>query len=86
MALLALAFPRIIIAVLFFTSAYLERAIHSSLLLIAGFLFLPLTTLAYAWAINSTGTVAGLYLVLLILAVLSDLGALGGGARHRRRW
>ena len=35
-------------------------------------------TLAYAWAINENGSVSGLYLVAVILAVLLDLGVLGG--------
>jgi hypothetical protein len=85
LAILALVFPRVVLAVLFFTSGYLERAVHSTLLLLAGFLFLPLTTLVYAWAINAAGAVQGVYLVALIIAILFDLGALGGGEASRRR-
>jgi hypothetical protein len=50
-----------------------------------GFFFMPLTTLAYAWAINSGGSVQGLYLVVVVLAVLMDLGLLGSGEASRRR-
>ena len=45
---------------------------------------MPFTTLAYAWAINSNGSVSGFYLVVVILAVLMDLGSLGGGASQHR--
>ena len=49
-----------------------------------GFIFLPLTTLLYAWMINNTLPIAGLNLIWLLLAVLVDLGSLGGGYRGRR--
>jgi hypothetical protein len=84
-ALLALAFPRILLLFIFFTSNYLDRAYHNLLFPFLGFLFLPLTTLAYAWVINSHGSIDGLYLVLVIVAVLVDLGLLGSGERSRRR-
>jgi hypothetical protein len=54
--------------------------------LIAGFLFLPLTTLAYAWEVNSGRPTTGINLVILIVAVVIDIGGLGGGrAYHRSR-
>lgn len=87
LVLIALVFPRIVLLVIFFTSNYLDRAYHNLILPLVGFIFLPLTTLAYAWAINSHGSVDGLYLVAVIVAVLVDLGILGGGEAHRRsRW
>ncbi len=85
LVLIALAFPRIALLLVFFTSNYLDRAYHNLIIPLAGFIFLPLTTLAYAWAINSHGSVDGLYLVAVVLAVLIDLGVLGGGGWHRRR-
>jgi hypothetical protein len=51
---------------------------------VLGFLFLPWTTLAYV-LVAPTGTVNGLLGWLLILiALLSDLSAYGGGYRSRR--
>jgi hypothetical protein len=44
-----------------------------------------LTTLAYAWAINSNGSVEGLQLVVVVIAVLMDLGLVGGSAASRKR-
>ena len=50
---------------------------------------MPLTTLAYAFAINANGSVNGIYLVVVVIAVLIDLGSLGGGgegySRRQRR-
>jgi hypothetical protein len=81
---LVLTFPRIVLAILFFFSTYLERAYHSLLLPILGFLFLPLTTLAYAWMLNSHMRIEGLNLFILILAAIIDAGGLGGGAYQKR--
>jgi len=50
-----------------------------------GFLFLPLTTLVYAWMVNTRQPVAGINLLILIVAVVIDLGGVGGGEYHRRR-
>lgn len=85
--ILLVAFPRIALAVLFFTSNYLERAYHGLLLPLLGFLVLPLTTLVYAWMVNNSQPTAGINLLLLIVAVVVDLGGLSGGAYHQRsRW
>ncbi len=80
-----LAFPRITLALLFFLTTYLQRAYHGLLIPLLGFLFLPLTTLAYAWMTNNGQRVAGVNLIILVVAVVIDLGGLGGGERHRRR-
>jgi len=82
-----LAFPRIALVVLFLFTDYLQRAYHGLLLPLIGFLFLPLTTLAYAWMMNTRQPIAGINLVILIIAVVVDLGGLSGGEYHRRtRW
>jgi hypothetical protein len=80
-----LLFPRVALALLFFFSSYLERAYHGIIIPILGFLFLPLTTIVYAWMLNNNVPTAGLNLVWLLLAVLIDLGSLGGGYSSRRR-
>ena len=80
-----LAFPRIVLALLFLFSTYLQRAYHSLIILILGFLFLPLTTLVYAWLVNSHLPLGGINLIILIIAVIVDVGGLGGGAWHRGR-
>ncbi len=82
--ILLLAFPRIVLVLLFFFSHYLERAYHGLILPLLGFVFLPLTTLAYAWMVNSGLPTAGINLLILIAAVVIDLGGVGGGEYHRR--
>jgi hypothetical protein len=83
--ILVLAFPRIALLLLFFLSNYLERAYHGLLLPLLGFIFLPLTTLVYAWEVNSHLPLEGINLLILIVAVVIDVGGLGGGEYHRRR-
>lgn len=83
--LLAMIGPRFVIAMLALFSDYLQTAYTGLLIPLLGFLFMPFTTLAYAWAINSTGEVSGLQLVVVIIAVLIDLGVIGGGADRRRK-
>lgn len=84
--IVVLAFPRITLALMFFFSTYLQRAFHGGLLLpILGFFFLPLTTIVYAWEINSKMPTEGINLLWLLLAVIIDLGGLGGGAQRRSK-
>ncbi len=84
--LLILGFPRLALFLIWLFSNYLERAFHGSLLIpILGFIFLPLTTIVYAWEINSGMPTAGINLLWLLIAVIIDLGGIGGGARHRSR-
>jgi hypothetical protein len=82
---LALLAPRFAIVLVVLLSDYIGRAYDSMLWPLLGFLFMPLTTLAYAWAINSRGSLEGLQLVIVIIAVLMDLGVIGGSAANRKR-
>lgn len=81
---LALATPRFAIVLVVFFSDYIGRAYESTLWPFVGFLFMPLTTLAYAWAINTNESVEGIYLVVVVIAVLIDLGIVGGSASGRK--
>jgi hypothetical protein len=84
--LLVLAFPRVILVCMFLMSNYLTRAYHGLLVPLLGFIFLPLTTIVYAWEVNSRMPLEGLNLILLLVAVIVDLGGLGGGYSRRSRW
>ena len=84
--ILFLAFPRVALLLLFLFTNYLGRAYHGLLLPVLGFFFLPLTTLVYAWMANTGQSTQGINLIILIVAVLIDVGGLGGGEYHRRRW
>jgi len=82
---LALAMPRLAIVLVVIFSDYIGRAYDTLIWPLLGFFIMPLTTLTYAWAINSRGSVEGMHLVVLVLAVLIDLGLIGGSSRARRR-
>ena len=82
---LALMAPRFAIVLVVVFSDYIGRAYETLAWPFLGFLFMPLTTLAYAWAINSRGSVDGLPQVVVVIAVLLDLGLIGGSAARRKR-
>ncbi len=82
--LLAVIGPRFVLVLLALFSNYLQTAYTGLFLPLLGFIFMPFTTLAYAWAINSIGEVSGIYLVVVVIAVLIDLGVIGGGQRKMR--
>jgi hypothetical protein len=83
--LILLAFPRVVLVVMYLTSTYLQRAYHDMIIPVLGFVFLPLTTIVYAWLVNTGAPLEGINLLYLILAVVIDVGGLGGGEVHRRR-
>ncbi|MBZ5609514.1 MAG: hypothetical protein LAP38_14730 [Acidobacteriia bacterium] len=83
--ILVLLFPRLALALLFWFTTYLSRAFHGDLLtLILGFVFLPLTTLLYAWMVNNHVPREGLNLLFLLIAALLDLGLVGGSYRRHQ--
>jgi len=84
MALLALSAPRLAIVLIVIFSDYIGSAYNSNLWPFLGFFFMPVTTLAYAYAIHSASGVTGFHLVVVVVAVLVDLGVLGGSRRAQR--
>lgn len=87
---LALAFPRVALVLvwLFGPVGYLSQAFPGVVWPILGFVFMPTTTLAFAFANNSiapAGDVGPFGWVLVIVAVLIDVGLIGGGGRAARR-
>jgi hypothetical protein len=83
--ILLLIFPRVAIVVVFLTSNYLGRAYHGFFLPFLGFIFVPISTLTYAWLVNTHQPLEGINLLILVVAIVIDLGGLGGGEYHRRR-
>lgn len=84
LTLVVLAFPRVVLVLMWLFSTSLERAYHGMIIPVLGFIFLPITTIVYAWMVTSGLPIAGLNLVILIVAVLLDAGSHGGGARYYR--
>lgn len=83
--LIAFLTPRFVILVLWLFSDYLTRAFESGWWAVAGFFFLPTTTIGYAIAQNAFSTPGGGVsaggIVVIAIAVAADLGMLGGGGR-----
>ena len=86
LALIAIPLPRLVMAFIFLLTNWLALAFQTILWPILGFLFMPYTTLAYMAAmLNNNHRVDGLWLILLIIAILFDLSAQSHSAhRHRR--
>jgi hypothetical protein len=85
LVLVVLAFPRVVLVLMYLLSDYLQRAYEGLLIPLLGFIFLPITTIVYAWLVNTKSPLEGINLLFLIAAVLIDAGGLGGGEWHRRR-
>ncbi len=85
---LALFFPRVAIVLIWLFFPYLQTAYHGVHVAwpVAGFFLMPLTVLAYAlaWHIPPRGAIDGIGVVVIVLAVLIDLGIIGGGASSPR--
>lgn len=83
--LIGFFFPRIVMVILWL-DGYMGRAFQTALWPSLGFIFAPFTTLAYAFAMNNNGGhIDGMYLIFVIIAVLLDLGVIGGGGRHAQK-
>jgi len=77
--------PRLALVLVWLFSDYLGTAYETVLWPLLGFFFMPLTTLAYAWAFHyGGGSVSGIGLVVVVLAFLIDLGLLGTSESSRR--
>lgn len=82
LALLALAAPRVVIVLVVVFSDWLGAAYETRLWPFLGFLFMPVTTLAYAWSIHRYDAVESDGLLAVIVAVLLDFGLIGSSSRR----
>lgn len=71
--------PRLVMVGLAVFSDYLGRAYDGWVLPLLGFFLLPTTTLAVAVAENEVGGLRSWGVLLVVFAVLIDLGIWGGG-------
>ena len=85
LAIFALGAPRVVLVLVFLFSNYIQTAFDSMLWPLLGFFFLPLATLAYSWSFHTYGGLQDLGLIVVVIAVLIDLGVVGGSGRSRRR-
>jgi len=81
-----LVLPRIVLVLVYLNSDYVQQAAYHGLLLpLVGFVFLPLTVLAYALMVDVGQSTTSIGFLLLIICIATDLGSLFVGASHRRR-
>jgi len=81
--LVAFAFaPRVALVLMWLFNDRITAAFGSIWLPLIGFFLLPWTTLVYVFV--APGGISVLDIVLLVIAVVADLGAYGGGYRQRR--
>ena len=81
---LIVLFPRIAIALLYFFTTFFNGVYDNLIVPLVGFLVLPLTLIAYTYMAKTHHPVDTVFLVIMILAVVIDLGLIGGGYRSRR--
>ena len=85
--ILALLFPRVIlVATWILNPLFILDAYNGWLLPLFGLIFLPMTTLAYAWAVTfegGAGSIGGIMVVAF--GVLYDIGSHGGGVGNTPR-
>ncbi len=85
-ALLAVAFPRIAIILLWLFTNFFSGVYQGVIIPVLGFVFLPLTLIVYTYLQKGhPGSLSAQGLILLFIAVIIDLGILGGGAWRRQR-
>ncbi|HKJ45094.1 MAG TPA: hypothetical protein VJ991_04615 [Balneolales bacterium] len=87
LVLIGLFTPRLVLALLWLASDWFSGIFHGALIPILGFIFLPYTLLWYTVVINWFNGVWGFWqVVILILAILTDLSANGGSARKGHKY
>ena len=78
-----LTVPRLALVLMFVNTYDLQRAYHVFNFPIAGFIFLPITTMTYAWMVNAGQSVAGIGLLILVITVAIDIGTILSAVFHR---
>lgn len=66
--------PRVTMFVILLSTDWFSRAYETVLWPLIGFMFMPYTTLIYMGAMLNAGSVTGVWALLMVLAVLSDMG------------
>ena len=84
LVVLALLTPRLALVLLWLFGTVLQTAYGTILWPLLGFFFMPLLTIAYAYAVTTGGGVQGIWLVIVIVAALIDLGVIGGSRWKKR--
>ena len=85
LALLAVAFPRVAIVLLWLFTSFFSGVYNNVIIPVLGFLFLPLTLIVYTYLQKThPGPLNTQQLIFIFIAVILDLGLIGGGTYRRR--
>lgn len=77
-AFFSLITPRVVIALIFLFTHWISMAYQTVIWPVLGFIFMPYTTLAYLVAmIYSQHNISNGWIVLIVVAVIFDLGGQG---------
>lgn len=87
MALLlaAMVFPRVALVMLYLSSQLIQRAYHDLLIPVLGLIFLPSTTIAWAWVVSLGEPLSSSHWAVLVIALLIDGGAWSEATRPKSR-
>ena len=86
LAFIALLFPRVLIVVLWLFTDWFSGVFNTLLWPVLGFLFLPISMLWYSVVINNYGGQwTTLNIIIMVVAVVLDMGSWGGGYKSRNR-
>jgi len=79
LVIIALALPRVLMIFIKVLTDWFARAYDTTIWPLLGWLFLPYTTVAYMAAmLNNNRKVDGWWILLVVVAVLADLGVFSG--------
>lgn len=81
----SLLMPRVVMVFIFLLTNWFAQAFTTALWPLLGFLFMPYTTLVWMTAmLNNQRQMSGPWIILLILAVLLDLGQTHSARRRQK--
>jgi hypothetical protein len=84
LVILSAMMPRLVIIVIAIATNWISMAYETTIWPLLGWLFMPFTTLAYMAAmLNNNHEVSGGWIILMIVAVLMDLGGNSSGRTMR---
>jgi hypothetical protein len=67
-----MVFPRVALVLLYLASDVIQRAYDGLVVPALGLIFLPVTTAAYAWIVDTHRSLSGPYLGVMVFALLVD--------------
>lgn len=76
-ALFAVITPRLVAVLIWLLTDLWSQAFNTWIWPVLGFIFLPVTTLVVLGALTISGAIEGYWIILLILAVMWDVGEKG---------